>query len=112
MARTRANAAEWARRVASWRSSGASASEFAAREGWNARTLTWWGTQLRRRGRETPPASPVASFVEVVERRAPVAVPTVGTLDLIVAGVGTLRISTGTDLVLLRAVVDALGGRQ
>jgi len=100
---------EWGRRVASWRSSGASAAEFAAREGWNARTLTWWGTQLRRRGKETPPASPVASFVEVVERRAPVAV---GTLELIVAGVGTVRVSTGTDLVLLRAVVDALGGRQ
>jgi len=109
MARTSASAVEWGRRVASWRSSGASAAEFAAREGWNARTLTWWGTQLRRRGKETPPASPVASFVEVVERRAPVAV---GTLELIVAGVGTVRVSTGTDLVLLRAVVDALGGRQ
>ena len=110
MARTRANAAEWARRVAAWRSSGEPASEFAAREGWNARTLTWWGTQVRRRGGAGRAASTVASFVEVVERReAPKAA---AVLDLIVPRVGTVRISTGTDLVLLRAVVDALGGRE
>lgn len=110
MARTRSNAAEWSRRVALWRSSGESALEFATREGWNARTLTWWGTQVRRRGGASRAASPVASFVEVVERRE---APTpAAALELVVPRVGTVRISTGTDLVLLRAVVDALGGRE
>jgi hypothetical protein len=80
-----------------------------ARAGWNARTLAWWGTQIRRRGGETPAASPVATFVEVVECREP---PAVAGLELVVPRVGTVRISAGTDLTLLRAVVDALGGRE
>jgi hypothetical protein len=51
----------------------------------------------------------VATFVEVVERREP---PAVAGLELVVPRVGTVRISAGTDLTLLRAVVDALGGRE
>jgi hypothetical protein len=49
------------------------------------------------------------AFVEVAERRE---TPASAVLDLIVPRVGTVRISTGTDLVFLRAVVDALGGRE
>ena len=63
----------------------------------------------RRGGGEGRAASPLAAFVQVVERDEPRAV---GVLELIVPRVGTVRISTGTDLALLRAVVDALGGRE
>jgi transposase len=42
----RATRAEWARRVARWRRSGLSAKEFAAREGFNASTLTFWSWKL------------------------------------------------------------------
>lgn len=108
MAKARANAAEWARRVAAWRSSGESATKFAARDGWNPKTLSWWSTRLLRREEGARAAPPMASFVQVVERpeRQPSA------LELVVPRVGTVRISTSTDLVLLRAVIDALGGRE
>ena len=110
MVKTRTKAAEWVRRVALWESSGETAEAFAAREGWNARTLTWWGAQFRRRGGRDAATSLTPSFVKVVERRetAAAAAP----LELVVPRIGTVRISTGTDLVFLRAVVDALGVRE
>lgn len=39
---------EWAKRVEGWKRSGLSAAAFAEREGFNAYTLRWWSSQLRR----------------------------------------------------------------
>ena len=50
---------QWAERVRRWRSSGLTASAFAARERLNARTLAWWSSKLRR------DAQPAAAFIEV-----------------------------------------------
>jgi hypothetical protein len=111
----RANAAEWTRRVAAWRSSGTSAAEYAALMGWTPRTLAWWGAEVSRRGRAGGTskaggqASPSPSFVEVVERHEPRPAPPAVPLELVIPRVGTVRISTGADLELLRAVLGALG---
>jgi hypothetical protein len=111
MGRARESAAEWARRVAAWRRSGESGSEYAERHGWNARTLTWWASELRRRTAGRSSATPTPSFVKVVTRDEP-SVRATPPLELILPGVGTVRVSAGTDLALLRSVVHALGARE
>jgi hypothetical protein len=100
---TRASRSEWAKRVRRWRSSGLSAREFAAREGWNARTLTWWASQLNKSRHETP------SFVDVTALVSPPQVTP--TIDLVIRDTVRLRVSTGFDADLLRAVVAALEAR-
>lgn len=61
----------WAVRVREWKRSGLTAVEFAGREGLNARTLSWWSSELGRTARVpvvevmvAPPAG--ASSLEVV----------------------------------------------
>src|SRR5690606_24907151 len=49
-----ASAAEWSRRVASWRRSGLSAEEFASGKDYRAKTLAWWSSELKRRERSRP----------------------------------------------------------
>ncbi len=48
MGTQRASREEWARRVASWRQSGETATAFAARNGWNPNSLRWWSSGVRR----------------------------------------------------------------
>lgn len=54
--RKRRSAEQWREIVDRWRASGASAREFAAREGVVSGTLSWWGNRLKpggpRRARE------------------------------------------------------------
>jgi hypothetical protein len=38
---------DWAKRVRRWRASGLTARASAARDGINARTLSWWASRLR-----------------------------------------------------------------
>src|SRR5690606_14860943 len=59
----RATREEWARRVGRWKASGLSASAFAAREGLNAGTLSWWSSQLRAEVRPRPAFVDVTSVV-------------------------------------------------
>jgi transposase len=66
----------WAARVREWKRSGLTAAEFAERQGLNARTLTWWSSQLGRSAlaiSQPPvvevmvtPRADVASSLEVV----------------------------------------------
>ena len=98
----RSTRSEWAVRVRKWRSSGLTAREFATREGVNARTLAWWSSQLRRE-RVAP------AFVDVT---ALVTAPTPpSSLELLVRDAVRIRVSTGFDAELLRAVVAALESR-
>lgn len=112
MARPKAKAAEWARRVRAWRASGESADAYAERHGWNARTLTWWASQLRRSrtAKEAP-----GGFVQLVERReAEAPAPDgggVGAIEVVLGREVAIRVVPGADLRLLRAVVSALGAR-
>jgi hypothetical protein len=110
MAAAKASASEWAARVRAWRASGESADEFAPRHGWNARTLTWWASRLRRsRSASASPTPSPVGFVRLVarrdeegrERRA-------GAIEVVLERGPTVRVEPGADLDLLRAVVDAL----
>ena len=59
-----ADAKTWAKRVAAWRASGQTATEFASRGGFQGRTLRWWAWRLRDRG---------SNFVRVVRALEPAA---------------------------------------
>lgn len=113
MARPRASAAEWAKRVRGWRTSGESAAVYAERHGWNAATLTWWAS---RAGRAKTPADRAVEFVRVVERREDAAVtpeerPHAGVIEVQLGRGRSIRVVRGVDVELLRAVVEALEAR-
>ncbi len=74
---------EWARRVEGWKRSGLSADAFAEREGFNAFTLRWWSSQLKR---EPIIEDLRPKFVEVVVPETPVMSDPVA-LELVVRGV-------------------------
>lgn len=84
----------WSRVVARCESSGLSVRAFAAQEGINPNTLTWWRSHFRRSE---------ARFVEVAlpPRPTPLA------LELVNLGV-RIEVPVGTDLSWLRSVVGAL----
>jgi len=113
MARPRASAAEWAKRVRGWRASGDSAAVYAEQRGWNAGTLTWWASRV---GRAKTRAEPAVAFVRVVERRedavaTPEERPQAGAIEVQLGRGRTIRVVQGVDVELLRAVVDALEAR-
>lgn len=62
----RSSRGEWSKRVARWRSSGLTASEFARRYGLNVTTLRCWSSRLGRSPREESSASlSPLTFVEM-----------------------------------------------
>jgi transposase len=98
----------WERRVRRWERSGQTASEFAAREGVNPRTLSFWKWKL---GRSRLPSSterqPSVDFVEVVpepvlQRDAPIEV---------VIERYRVRLDRRADEATLARVLDAVRGR-
>ena len=107
-----ATSVEWARRVSKWRASGEDAGVFAARRGWNARTLTWWASTLKRRAASTAPAKSVAvQFARVVVKEpVPCASPGTGTIEILLSRGRCVRVSAGFAPDLLRAVVETLEG--
>lgn len=94
-----ATESEWRRRVQAWRASGESATQFAARAGYNARTLTWWSSRLRAK------ASPPVRFVRVVAPETPASPATV---DVVLASGRVVRVGPRLDPALLRGVIAAL----
>jgi len=95
--------AEWQRRVARWRASGEPASVFATKAGLNPRTLKWWASRLRR-GRDR--RGEAVELVRVVA--APAARPVASPVEIVLAGGTVVRVSSGFDAGVLRAVVAAL----
>lgn len=107
----------WRERVASWKKSGQTATEYARQIGVRPQTLAWWGWRIRTQpakpGKE--PAKPqAAGFVEIrvstseteEEREAP-AEP----LELMLGEGLRLRIPVRFDEGSLRRVVATLGGK-
>ena len=92
---------EWAQRVRRWRASGLTARAFAAREGCNAGTLSWWASALRADS-PIPPR-----FIDVTDQ---LAAPSPA-LDLVVRDGVVIRIRQGFDAALLREVNSALESR-
>ena len=96
-----ATRSEWATRVRRWRASGLTAREFAGREGYNPRTLSWWACALKAEA----PARP--KFIDVTQLVT--ASPT--TLEIVVRETVVIRARPGFDAALLRDVVAALEAR-
>jgi hypothetical protein len=90
---------KWAERVRAWRSSGLSASEFAAGQGYEPSSLRWWASRLRREG--------PLRIVPVVARPS----ETAGSV-VVEVGVARVRVTRGFDGTLLSQVVRALGGTR
>jgi hypothetical protein len=78
------------------------AAEFAARKGWNASTLQWWGSTLRRE------LKPARMFIDVTPLMA---TPSAVCIEIVVRDAVRVRVSAGFDAALLRAIVAALETR-
>jgi hypothetical protein len=92
----------WRERVDAWRSSGLTAAQFAAQNGFSTSALTGWSSKLRHRPVPRPSAP---AFVAVVRKDA----APVRELVVEVAG-ARVRVTQGFDPALLAAVVRAIGG--
>lgn len=104
-------ASEWAARVAAWRASGQSASEYCAGREYTGKTLQWWSSRLRRRnpaGASQRSAEPVR-LARVVAATSPGR--TISPRGVVVVQVGAVRVEVphGTDRSTLTTVLEALG---
>jgi hypothetical protein len=109
MAAAKMSAAEWEERVARWHASGLKAKEFAEREGCSAKSLAWWGSELRRRielSKRSTKGS--AGFVPVTVRDVPY--PTSSWIEVELASGHFLRVEPGFDVATVKRLVDAIGG--
>lgn len=107
----RATRSEWSGRVRRWRASGLTAGRFAAREGFDAKTLRWWAWRL---GSEQRHAKPRATFVEVsVAPPSPVSAPAPAPspIEVIVGDSLRVLVRPGFDRESLRQVLGLLGDR-
>ena len=97
----KSSAAEWTERVAAWRASGQSASEFAAGKEYTEKLLRWWSSELSRR-EEKRPRVRMARVVRASQKEALV----------IAVGAARIEVRAGFDRALLRDVVAALRGED
>jgi hypothetical protein len=110
------SAAQWVSRVRQWKGSGQSATEFAALHGWNAKTLTWWGSELARRARRARDVRLVRveaeppRFDAAVDGRPPEHWQPAGGggVELVLQRGCVVRVRRGFDAELLRELVGAL----
>ena len=95
-----ANAATWERRVAQWRESGQTATEFSRGRGFSSKTLVWWASRLKRQaeeGEQFPMARVIRGGVERAESGV--------TLEV---GGACIRLERGFDPVTLGAALSVL----
>ena len=100
--------ADWAKRVAAWRASGKSASEFCEGREYSPKRLQWWAWHLGRSGGEHAlPREGSVEFARVVRRRNADAGGQAGS---IVVQVGAARIEVGAraDRTALATVLEVV----
>lgn len=102
MRRQKQRQEQWAERVERWRASGLTAREFAAREGINRRTLTYWSWKLGRERRARP------AFIEVEPPAPP---QDQGCIEIVVRDSVRVRVSGAFDPAVLQRVIAALEDR-
>jgi hypothetical protein len=101
--------AKWAGRVSEWRQSGKAAEEFAEGMGFEASTLRYWASRLKKAKAEPGGNAPNVRLARVVRRERSATV--VGAADAgVVIEVGRARVTVrrGFDASVLREVLDAL----
>ena len=101
----------WAARVARWQRSGLTAPAFAAREGLNAGTLSYWKWKLRQPDRSVPAVVPrPVSFVELA---APVSLgETEWRVEIVLPAGYRVRLPEGASGETLRTVLAVLEARR
>ena len=106
----------WARRIARWQRSGLTAERFAAREGVNPRTLTFWKWKLGRDGgNATPPPARDGgdtgrvAFVELLGATVAAAAPP---FEVVLGGGYRVSVAPGFDGAALRTLLDVLEARR
>lgn len=104
-----AKRAEWESRVASWRASGLTSSEFCKGRGYSHKSLLWWSCQLGRKRVETPSRTGSVRLARVI-RTAPSASPLTAAVLIEMDG-ARVAVSSGTNVETLRVVFDALRTR-
>jgi transposase len=99
--------AKWSERVREWRGSGGSAEEFAEGRGFKGSTLRFWASSLRKLERG-PRATSQASvrLLRVVRKPSPAS----GSPIEVAVGAARIVVRPGFDAMLLRQLVEALGG--
>jgi hypothetical protein len=100
-----AKEAEWAQRVAEWRSSGLTAAEFCASQDYSAKTLWYWSSKLGRASRGTKGTATVRLVRVTRQRVAPT--PSASSISVEVAG-AKLTLHGQVDEIALRTVVRTL----
>lgn len=99
-----AKASEWEVRIASWRASGKTSTEFCKGHGYSAKSLLWWSSQLRRK-RVDKPKSDGVRLARVI--RAPSA-PLAATAVLVEFEGARVAVGSGASAETLRMVFEAL----
>lgn len=102
----RATRSVWAARVARWEQSGLTAARFAAREGINPRTLSFWKWKLRqppRRRRDRGTRDAGVKFVELLGTA-----PTAATLEVLLPLGYRIGVAPGFDAATLRTLLTVL----
>ncbi len=97
---------KWAERVAQWKASGQTVTEYARGREYKASTLRWWSSRMGR-GVVGRPSVATVRMVRVVAAAKPVE----STLSVRVGG-ALVEVRPGFDVALLREVVHALGGER
>ena len=104
-----AKRADWELRVASWRASGLTSSEFCKGRGYSPKSLLWWSCQLGRKRVEAPGIAGSERLARVV--RTPSAASAVTPTILIEVEGARVAVSSGANAETLCAVFEALRAR-
>ncbi len=107
---TRASASEWAERVSEWRASGQSAAAFCETRAYSAKSLQWWSSQLKRRGRLAASIEPQVKLARVV--RGSRDTPSSAQRIVVMVGEARVEVPAGADRATLGLVFDALRDAQ
>lgn len=107
----------WARRIGRWHRSGLTAAAFAACEGVNPRTLTFWKWKLghdRRASDEPrdPGGDGTVGFVEVLRSATTTPAASAPAFELVLPDGYRIGVATGFDGATLRALLDVLEARR
>jgi hypothetical protein len=112
---------KWAERVVAWKASGQTLREFAEGKPYEAKTLCWWGSELRRRGllaraaskggqrRARGEGTPAVPMARVVARRNEAVAAAAAGVAVEVGGARVV-VEAGFDAEVLGSVVRALRG--
>jgi len=102
---------KWAERVREWRAGGQSAADYSQGRGFKESTLRWWASRLDRGVADrTPGADTVKTVAPVRMVRVVTAVKPASAALTVRLGAAQVEVRRGFDRVLLRELVEVLGG--